>query len=116
MDWSARINLAIEYIEKNLNGEVNINEVAKRAFSSPFHFQRMFFAMIGITPTEYLRRRRLTLAATELSTGTTNRFKVRLRIAECFYTSIPKYARYQPAGSAHLRSEIVCISASFYLC
>ncbi len=71
MDWSARINSAIEYIEKNLDGEVNINEVAKKACFSPFHFQRMFFAIVGITPTEYIRRRRLTVAATELATGTT---------------------------------------------
>lgn len=69
MDWSERINLAIEYIEKNLKGELNVDEAAKVACSSSYHFQRMFFAIIGITPAEYARRRKLTMAATELMTG-----------------------------------------------
>ena len=59
MDWIKRMNLAIEYIEDNLDSELNINEAAKIAFSSPFHFQRMFSAIIEITPAEYARRRKL---------------------------------------------------------
>lgn len=69
MEWSDRMNSAIDYIEKNLDDSVNINEAAKAACCSSFHFQRMFFAIIGITPAEYVRRRRLTLAATELAVG-----------------------------------------------
>jgi len=69
MDWIKRMNLAIEYIEDNLDSELDINEAAKIASSSPFHFQRMFSAIIGITPAEYARRRKLTMAATELTTG-----------------------------------------------
>jgi AraC family transcriptional regulator len=69
MEWSERMNSAIEYIEKNLDDEVDIIEAAKKARCSTFHFQRMFYAIIGITPAEYIRRRRLTLAATELATG-----------------------------------------------
>ncbi len=68
MNWNKRLNLAIAYIEDNLNGKLNINEAAKIACSSPFHFQRMFTANIGITLAEYARRRKLTKAATELTT------------------------------------------------
>jgi len=67
MEWSERMNAAIDYIEENLAGEIDYSEAAGRAACSTFHFQRMFFAVIGITPTEYSRRRRLTLAATELA-------------------------------------------------
>jgi AraC family transcriptional regulator len=67
--WSERMNAAVDYIEENLAGEIDLNEAAKRACCSVFHFQRMFFAVNGITPAEYTRRRRLTLAATELSSG-----------------------------------------------
>jgi len=70
MEWSDRMNSAIDYIEKNLDDIISINEAAKEACCSSFHFQRMFFAIIGITPAEYIRRRRLTLAATELATRT----------------------------------------------
>jgi AraC family transcriptional regulator len=69
MEWSERMNAAIGYIEDNLAGEINFNEAAKLACCSLFHFQRMFFAIIGITPAEYARRRRLTLAARELSSN-----------------------------------------------
>ncbi len=69
MEWSERMNSAIDYIEKNLDNKININAAAKEACCSSFHFQRMFFAIIGITPSEYARRRKLTLAATELAAG-----------------------------------------------
>jgi AraC family transcriptional regulator len=67
MEWSERMNAAIGYIEENLAGEIDFNEAAKRACCSLFHFQRMFFAIISMTPAEYTRRRRLTLSARELT-------------------------------------------------
>jgi len=69
MEWSERMNAAIDYIEERLEGEIDFNEAAKRACCSTFHFQRMFFAINGLTPVEYARRRRLTLAARELTSG-----------------------------------------------
>ena len=70
MDWSKRMNAAIDYIEENLAGEIDFSEAAKRACCSTFHFQRIFFAVNGLTPAEYARRRRLTLAARELLSST----------------------------------------------
>lgn len=69
MDWSERMNAAIDYIEENLAGEIDIGEAAKRAACSTFHYQRLFFTVNGLTPTEYARRRRLTLAAREIIAG-----------------------------------------------
>ena len=69
MEWSERMNAAIAYIEDNLAGEIDFNEAAKKACCSAFHFQRIFFAVNGLTPAEYARRRRLTLAARELTSG-----------------------------------------------
>ncbi|MFC1947571.1 helix-turn-helix domain-containing protein [Chloroflexota bacterium] len=67
MDWTARMNAAIDYIEENLAGNIDYRKAAGKAFCSTFHFQRMFLAVCGTTPAEYVRRRRLTLAVTELS-------------------------------------------------
>ncbi|HEY96853.1 MAG TPA: AraC family transcriptional regulator [Dehalococcoidia bacterium] len=69
MEWSERMNAAVDYIEENLAGDIDFTEAANRTCCSKFHFQRMFFAIIGVTPAEYVRRRRLTLAATELSSS-----------------------------------------------
>jgi len=63
------MNSAIDYIEENLAEEVDYSEAAKRACCSTFHFQRTFFVVIGMTVAEYVRRRRLTLAARELSSS-----------------------------------------------
>jgi len=70
MEWSERMNAAVAYIEENLVGKIDFNEAANRAFCSIYHFHRMFFGMSGMTPGEYSRQRRLTLAATELLSST----------------------------------------------
>lgn len=66
MTWSQRMNLAIEYIENNLDGVLSVEGVAKEASCSKYHFHRMFSASFQITCAEYIRRRKLTLAAAEL--------------------------------------------------
>lgn len=67
MDSLKRMNDALSYIEENLDNEINLKEVARLAFCSEYHFQRMFSFLSGITLSEYIRRRRLTLAAFELN-------------------------------------------------
>jgi AraC family transcriptional regulator len=79
MEWSERMNSAIEYIEDNLADEIDFNEAAKRACCSTFHFQRIFFVVNGVTLAEYVRRRRLTLAARELSCGNTKVIDIALK-------------------------------------
>jgi len=66
MEWLERMNRAIEYMETNLIGEVELSEAARIACSSPYQFQRMFSFITDVTFAEYIRRRRLTLAALEL--------------------------------------------------
>jgi AraC family transcriptional regulator len=69
MEWSARMNAAVDYIESHLADEINYRVAAEKACCSVFHFQRMFMVIMGITPAEYVRSRRLTLAARELTSG-----------------------------------------------
>ena len=45
MDWIQRIENAIDYIEENITEKIDYEKVAKRAYSSTFHFQKVF----GIT-------------------------------------------------------------------
>ncbi|WP_019637468.1 GyrI-like domain-containing protein [Paenibacillus fonticola] len=67
MDALLRMMDALELIEQRLEGRLNIEEVAKAACVSPFHFQRMFLMLTGMTVAEYTRKRKLTLAAQELA-------------------------------------------------
>jgi len=68
MDWLDRMKNVMEYIESNLADIISYDEIARRACCSTYHFQRMFPFITGVSLSEYIRRRRLTLAAFELQT------------------------------------------------
>ncbi len=63
------LNFAVSHIESHLTDEMDVREIAAHAYLSAYHFQRVFSAMCGVPVGEYIRRRRLTLAAQELSQG-----------------------------------------------
>lgn len=69
MDWITGIQRAIDYIEDNLTEQLDYEEIAKRAFVSSFHFQRVFGILCGYSLGEYIRNRRLTLAGSELASS-----------------------------------------------
>lgn len=66
MDWVTGIQRALDYIEAHLCEEIDYDAAAKQACSSTFHFQRMFGMLCGFSLSDYIRMRRLTLAAREL--------------------------------------------------
>ncbi|MFD2706599.1 AraC family transcriptional regulator [Salibacterium lacus] len=69
MDSLQRMNDALRYVEEHLADTIDMEEAARTAYSSAYHFQRMFSFLAGMTLGEYIRRRRLTLAAVELQQG-----------------------------------------------
>ena len=69
MNWSQRMNAAIEYIENNLGETLSLEDVAQVACCSKYHFHRVFFSHFKVTCSEYIRRRKLTLAAVEIING-----------------------------------------------
>lgn len=68
--WVESIRNAIEYIEQNLAEKIAIKDVAEKTCVSEYHFRRIFTELCGITVGEYIRNRRLSIAAQELSVGT----------------------------------------------
>ena len=66
MDSLSSMNEALEYIEGHLTQDIDYNEISKIAYCSEYHFRRMFSFLSGIGLSEYIRRRRLTLAALDL--------------------------------------------------
>lgn len=66
MEWIERLNNAINYIEEHIKEEIDYDEVAKIACCSTYHFQRMFSYMADSSLSEYIRRRRMSLAAVDL--------------------------------------------------
>ncbi|MCI9426945.1 MAG: AraC family transcriptional regulator [Eubacterium sp.] len=66
MDWIYRFNESIEYMEQHLANEIDYGELGKIACCSTYHYQRMFTYMAGIPLSEYIRRRKMSLAAVDL--------------------------------------------------
>jgi len=79
MDWIKRMNEALRYLEDGLLDELDIEEVAARAHSSEFHFQRMFFMLTGYSLGEYIRNRRLSKAAQEILTKSSKIIDIALK-------------------------------------
>ena len=72
MNYINELKKAIDYIEENLENNINFEIVAKEVGMSAFYFHRIFSAIIGISPTAYIRNRRLTVAAQEISKNNAN--------------------------------------------
>jgi len=66
MDWVQRMNLVLDYIENNLDGEIEENKIAELSASSKGMFQRIFSSLTDMSLSEYIRKRRLTQAALDI--------------------------------------------------
>lgn len=66
MEWIEQLNNAMNYLEEHLTDEIDYKQLGRIACCSSFHFQRMFTYMAGIPLSEYIRRRKMSLAAVDL--------------------------------------------------
>ena len=69
MEWINRLNSAMNYMEEHILDEIDMEKVGSIAGCSSYHFQRMFAYMANVPLTEYMRRRRMSLAAVDLLHG-----------------------------------------------
>lgn len=69
MEWIERLNQTIIYIEEHITSEIDYEQLAKIACCSTYHYQRMFAYMAGVPLSEYIRRRKMSLAAVDLQSS-----------------------------------------------
>ena len=69
MEWMDRLNESLLYIEAHLSDEMDFAQLGRIACCSAYHYQRMFAYMAGVPLSEYVRRRRMSLAAVDLQGG-----------------------------------------------
>jgi AraC family transcriptional regulator len=65
-EYTKRILAVLVFIQKNLDEELSLEEYARVAHFSPYHFHRIFRGMVGESLHEHIRRLRLERAATRL--------------------------------------------------
>lgn len=66
MDSVINIQKAIDYIEDNIYEKLEYSSIAKQAYMSSFHFQKLFSILSGFTLGEYIRNRRLSLSREDI--------------------------------------------------
>ncbi|MFC5907957.1 AraC family transcriptional regulator [Streptacidiphilus monticola] len=85
-----RLNQALEHIEEHLEQRVDAMELARIAHTSEYHFRRMFSALAGMPLSEYVRRRRMSLAGAEVLAGRRTLLEIAVRYG---YTSVEAFGR-----------------------
>ncbi|MER5604235.1 AraC family transcriptional regulator [Streptomyces sp. NPDC002265] len=85
-----RLNQAMEHIERHLDQVIEVDELARIAATSEYHLRRMFSALAGMPLSEYVRRRRLTLAGAEVLAGRETLLEIAVRYG---YGSGESFAR-----------------------
>ena len=102
MDSIRSMNSALNYIEEHLTEDIDYRQVARIAHCSEYHFKRMFSFLSGVGLSEYVRRRRLTLAATDLKDSTQRIIDVATKYR---YTSADAFSRAFQSVHGILPSE-----------
>ena len=69
MEWIEKLNQAINYMEEHITEDMDYAKLGKIAGCSSYHFQRMFTYLAGVPLSEYVRRRRMSLAAVDIQNG-----------------------------------------------
>lgn len=90
MNYYERIQKSIDYIENTLKENIKVEDVAKEAFMSLSNFHRMFFAIVGYSAKEYIRLRRISLAASEIKTNKSRLIDIAVKYA---YDSTDAFSR-----------------------
>lgn len=81
---------ALDYVDRNLTGELQLENVAKEAAMSPAYFSSLFKKLNGMTLWEYVQSRRIELAADQLVSSDKNVSEIAM---ECGYNSISNFNR-----------------------
>lgn len=66
MDWIKSFQRSVDFIEDNLGGDLEIEQIARVMNVSAFYYQKIFTIICGVSVGEYIRNRRLSLAGSEL--------------------------------------------------
>lgn len=110
MDTISAMQNAIDFIESKLKDEINPEMIAKEICMSVFHFQRLFSIFFGISLGEYIRNRRLSLAAEEVRLTDRKIIDIALQYGyespESFSRAFYRYYDVTPSAARGRKSDL----------
>lgn len=86
----ATLNSLVDLVERSIHEELDVAEFARDEGTTEYHLRRMFSTLVGMPLSEYVRRRRMTLAAADLVRGEPNLLAVAVRYG---YGSVEAFGR-----------------------
>lgn len=105
------VRTSLDYIEKNLKEHITLKEISYHIKFSSHHFYRVFYAAVGKTVADYVRRRRLAKAASELIYGDKRILDIALEYhfqsQEAFARAFKKIYRVTPGQYRTYSRELV---------
>lgn len=114
MDYFNSLTNAINYIEDNLDSNLDIDEIAKQSGFSSFYFQRIFSVLCGYSVGQYIRNRRLTAAAADLKNKSTKIIDIALKYGyespESFTRAFVKFHGITPSEARKSHSPLKSFS------
>lgn len=84
-----KISAALSYINENITGKLSVDELAAMCYLSRYHFMRLFKQQTGCTVHNYIRQKRLVLAARLIREG----MSASSAAAECGFTDYSAFHR-----------------------
>lgn len=112
MNTKLRIQRSIDYIERHLCDDIKLAGIAKQSYFSEFHFNRLFKKAMGTSVMEYVRERRLSEAAMELTEAnekiTDIALKYQFSSEESFSRAFKKRYGASPRYFRNIRRETSC--------
>lgn len=112
MNWIESIGKAIGYMEDHITRDISVAEVAAQVHISPFYFQKGFNLLCGFTVSEYIRKRRLALAGSELVSSDAKVLDIALKYGYDSPDSFTKaFTRFHGITPAQVRREGAMLKA-----
>ena len=112
MELVESLNFALQHIEQHLLDETDSEKVARHVGLSRFYLERTFAALTGMSVSEYIRARRLTLAAQELMSGEEKvidlAFKYGYDTPESFTKAFSRFHGVTPTSARRMSTLLRC--------
>lgn len=110
MNYYSRIQQTIDYIDAHLNENITLDELAEIASLSKYYYHRLSSSLLGESVMSYIRKRRLSRAATMLSESSLRIIDIALESGfesqEVFIRAFTKYFGITPSKYRKLQTKI----------